>query len=194
MQLWCCTVQLGGAARFQGDVEWLACSQHSGQQTFGECAAFWNVQQFGEPHRGRCDSCCVGSVDADALHASNACAVGARLFCRHGRRCTCIELHFQIDVYVGWRDPGGDAWSIDGNAAMTQYVFTLSSRMVAIASTCVVLLGILLFLLGVEIGKLWVANAAKVRAPTSSSYAAPAGTAPAMPVSPTADVAQGKAP
>lgn len=38
---------------------------------------------------------------------------------------------------------------------MTQYVFTLTSRMVAIFSACVVFLGILLFLLGVEIGKLW---------------------------------------
>ena len=37
---------------------------------------------------------------------------------------------------------------------MSQFVFTMTSRMVAIAVTCLVLLCILLFLLGVQIGKL----------------------------------------
>lgn len=37
---------------------------------------------------------------------------------------------------------------------MSQIVFTMTSRMVAIAATCLVLLFILLFLLGVQIGKL----------------------------------------
>lgn len=56
---------------------------------------------------------------------------------------------------------------------MTQYVFTLTSRMVAIASACIVVLGLLLFLLGVEIGKLWVGspNGSKPTSVTSYSHA-----------------------
>ena len=37
---------------------------------------------------------------------------------------------------------------------MSQYVFTMSSRMVAITAACLVLLCVLLFLMGIEIGKL----------------------------------------
>jgi hypothetical protein len=72
---------------------------------------------------------------------------------------------------------------------MSQYVFTMSSRMVAITVTCLVLLCALLFLMGVEIGKLLapspVAAAATVapaplQAPPPSSASAPA-PAPAAP-------------
>ncbi|HEX7866494.1 MAG TPA: hypothetical protein VF555_16175 [Variovorax sp.] len=58
---------------------------------------------------------------------------------------------------------------------MSQYVFTMSSRMVAITAACLVLLCVLLFLMGVEIGKLLVPT--PVPAPTS----APAAVAPQQP-------------
>jgi len=74
---------------------------------------------------------------------------------------------------------------------MSQYVFTMSSRMVAITVTCLVLLCALLFLMGVEIGKLLapspVAAAATVapaplQAPPPSSPSSPApAPAPAAP-------------
>ena len=74
---------------------------------------------------------------------------------------------------------------------MSQYVFTMSSRMVAITVTCLALLCALLFLMGVEIGKLLapspVAAAATVapaplQAPPPSSPSSPApAPAPAAP-------------
>ncbi|MDP9606683.1 UNVERIFIED_ORG: hypothetical protein J2W38_006503 [Variovorax paradoxus] len=52
---------------------------------------------------------------------------------------------------------------------MSQYVFTMSSRMVAITAACLVLLCVLLFLMGVEIGKLLAP--APVPAPAPSAVA-----------------------
>jgi hypothetical protein len=69
---------------------------------------------------------------------------------------------------------------------MSQYVFTMSSRMVAITAVCLVLLCVLLFLMGIEIGKLLaptpapVATAVAVPAPMPSSSPSPA-PAPAAP-------------
>lgn len=60
---------------------------------------------------------------------------------------------------------------------MTQYVFTLTSRMVAIACACIVALGLLLFLLGVEIGKLWVDGSSSVKPTSVSSYSHPSDSA-----------------
>jgi len=63
---------------------------------------------------------------------------------------------------------------------MSQYVFTMSSRMVAITVTCLVLLCVLLFLMGVEIGKLLAptpapaAVAAPAPMPSSSPLPSPA--------------------
>ncbi|AVQ84344.1 hypothetical protein A3K87_28950 [Variovorax paradoxus] len=53
---------------------------------------------------------------------------------------------------------------------MSQYVFTMSSRMVAITAVCLVLLCVLLFLMGIEIGKLL----APTPAPAAAAVAAPA--------------------
>lgn len=55
---------------------------------------------------------------------------------------------------------------------MSQYVFTMSSRMVAITAACLVLLCVLLFLMGVEIGKLL--------APAPVPAPAPAAVAPSQ--------------
>ena len=62
---------------------------------------------------------------------------------------------------------------------MTQYVFTMTSRMVAIAASCVVLLCILLFLMGVEIGKQWATH-------TKSPNLSPPNAAPGPPPPPPA--------
>lgn len=65
---------------------------------------------------------------------------------------------------------------------MAQYVFTLTSRMVAITATCVVLLCLLLFLLGMQIGKLMatptIAPDAQARPPAAAASAAPAPSSP----------------
>lgn len=53
---------------------------------------------------------------------------------------------------------------------MSQYVFTMSSRMVAITAVCLVLLCVLLFLMGIEIGKLL----APTPAPAAAAVVAPA--------------------
>lgn len=55
---------------------------------------------------------------------------------------------------------------------MSQYVFTMSSRMVAITAACLVLLCVLLFLMGIEIGKLLAPTPAS--APAAAAVAAPA--------------------
>lgn len=84
-----------------------------------------------------------------------------------------------------------------------QYVFTMTSRMVAIAGACAVLLCILLFLLGVEIGKTVAAPSSPLPAglsvpsvpsiPSLPGAAAPAA-APAGSVSPAAAPATAPAP
>ena len=59
---------------------------------------------------------------------------------------------------------------------MSQYVFTMSSRMVAITAVCLVLLCVLLFLMGIEIGKLLAptpAPAAAVAAPSPMPSSSP---------------------
>ncbi|MBN8758446.1 MULTISPECIES: hypothetical protein [Variovorax] len=69
---------------------------------------------------------------------------------------------------------------------MSQYVFTMSSRMVAITAVCLVLLCVLLFLMGIEIGKLMAPTPAPAAAavvapapqPSSSPSPAPAPAAP----------------
>ena len=63
---------------------------------------------------------------------------------------------------------------------MTQYVFTMTSRMVTIAALCVVLLCILLFLMGIEIGKQWgnTAPAPALPAASAAPAAAPSQTGP----------------
>ena len=61
---------------------------------------------------------------------------------------------------------------------MSQYVFTMTSRMVAITATCLVLLFVLLFVMGIEIGKL-LAPAV----PPVPVAAAPAQAQPTTPVS-----------
>lgn len=66
---------------------------------------------------------------------------------------------------------------------MSQYVFTMSSRMVAITAACLVLLCVLLFLMGVEIGKLLAP------APVPAPVAAPAAMAPPQPQSPSPSAA-----
>jgi hypothetical protein len=74
---------------------------------------------------------------------------------------------------------------------MSQYVFTMSSRMVAITVTCLVLLCVLLFLMGVEIGKLLApapvpsAPAVTAPAPLQSPSPAPAPTAAPAPAAST---------
>lgn len=65
---------------------------------------------------------------------------------------------------------------------MAQYVFTMTSRMIAIAVSCLLLLFILLFLMGVEIGKqMGQQPSASVAPQVSSRTAVPAlatGSAP----------------
>lgn len=64
---------------------------------------------------------------------------------------------------------------------MSQYVFTMTSRMVAITAICLLLLCALLFVMGMEIGKLMgttaVANAAP--APVQAQPLQPAPNPPA---------------
>ncbi|WP_295983863.1 hypothetical protein [uncultured Variovorax sp.] len=67
---------------------------------------------------------------------------------------------------------------------MSQYVFTMSSRMVAITVACMVLLCVLLFLMGIEIGKLVA----------PSPLPAPAAVAPGQQQSPSAAPAPAQAP
>jgi len=61
---------------------------------------------------------------------------------------------------------------------MSQYVFTMTSRMVAITATCLVLLCALLFVLGMQIGELIVTPPA-APSPVASAPVAPAQPAPA---------------
>ena len=72
---------------------------------------------------------------------------------------------------------------------MSQYVFTMSSRMVAITAVCLVLLCVLLFLMGIEIGKLLAP--APLPAPAA---VAPAQQQQALPQSPSAAPAPAQAP
>ncbi|NVM88651.1 hypothetical protein [Variovorax sp. SG517] len=73
---------------------------------------------------------------------------------------------------------------------MSQYVFTMSSRMVAITAACLVLLCVLLFLMGVEIGKLMAPAPAPVPAAAAPSQPPPPAAAPATaPAAPTAPAA-----
>ncbi|WP_418133045.1 hypothetical protein ABL849_10020 [Variovorax sp. 375MFSha3.1] len=67
---------------------------------------------------------------------------------------------------------------------MSQYVFTMSSRMVAITAACLVLLCVLLFLMGIEIGKLLA----------PAPLPAPAAVAPAQQQPPSAAPAPAQAP
>lgn len=65
---------------------------------------------------------------------------------------------------------------------MSQFVFTMTSRMVAIAATCAVLLCILLFLLGVQIGKLMIVpTVPTVPLAGASALATPAAATPSAP-------------
>jgi hypothetical protein len=70
------------------------------------------------------------------------------------------------------------------------YVFSMTARMATIAASCILLLCVLLFLLGVEIGARYVAPAAAPAAPAAPpvsehvpSPAAPDASAPAAPAS-----------
>jgi len=69
---------------------------------------------------------------------------------------------------------------------MSQYVFTMSSRMVAITAACLVLLCVLLFLMGVEIGKLMAPAPAPVPAAAAPSQPPPPAAAPATAPAPPA--------
>jgi hypothetical protein len=79
---------------------------------------------------------------------------------------------------------------------MQQYVFSMTSRMVTIAATCALLLCVLLFLLGVEIGTRFAASldtspASSAPATVSTGTVAPqtssdAGSVAATPASPAA--------
>lgn len=71
---------------------------------------------------------------------------------------------------------------------MSQYVFTMSSRMVAITAVCLVLLCVLLFLMGIEIGKLLAptpAPAAAVAAPSPMPSSSPLPSPVPAPAAPT---------
>lgn len=68
---------------------------------------------------------------------------------------------------------------------MSQYVFTMTSRMVAITATCLLLLCVLLFLMGLQIGKLLAPPAATAPLMTPPVSAA-SGPAPAAAQAPTA--------
>jgi hypothetical protein len=77
---------------------------------------------------------------------------------------------------------------------MQQYVFSMTSRMVTIAATCALLLCVLLFLLGVEIGTRFAASPDAATAPAatvSTGSVAPqnpsdAGSLSATPAAPAA--------
>jgi hypothetical protein len=73
---------------------------------------------------------------------------------------------------------------------MSQYVFTMTSRMVAITAACLVLLCVLLFLMGIEIGKLMAAPAA----PAAAAPAALQPSSPSMAPAPAASPAPAAAP
>ncbi|RUR70489.1 MULTISPECIES: hypothetical protein [Variovorax] len=62
---------------------------------------------------------------------------------------------------------------------MSQYVFTMSSRMVAITAACLVLLCVLLFLMGIEIGKLLAPAPLPVPAAVAPAQQQPPSAAPA---------------
>ncbi|MBB4220459.1 hypothetical protein [Variovorax guangxiensis] len=62
---------------------------------------------------------------------------------------------------------------------MSQYVFTMSSRMVAITAACLVLLCVLLFLMGIEIGKLLAPAPLPMPAAVAPAQQQPPSAAPA---------------
>jgi len=62
---------------------------------------------------------------------------------------------------------------------MQQYVFSMTSRMVTIAATCALLLGVLLFLLGVEIGTRFAASLDP--SPASDATVSSGSVAPQIP-------------
>ena len=63
-----------------------------------------------------------------------------------------------------------------------QYTISMTSRMLAIAALCAFLLCVLLFLLGIELGKRFAAEAPP--APAAATAALPATAAPALPAPP----------
>lgn len=67
-----------------------------------------------------------------------------------------------------------------------QYTVSMSSRMLAIASLCAFLLCVLLFLLGIELGKRFAETTPPAAAPAVPSvHATPAPALPAVPAAPT---------
>jgi hypothetical protein len=76
-----------------------------------------------------------------------------------------------------------------------QYVFSMTSRMVTIALGCALLLGVLLFLLGMQIGARLTADTPAQQPMTSASWAAAVEPARARAVAaPTPGSAQAQAP
>jgi hypothetical protein len=68
---------------------------------------------------------------------------------------------------------------------MQQYVFSMTSRMVTIAAACALLLCVLLFLLGIEIGARFNADAPQDASATTSARATVAtGSVAPQPASP----------
>lgn len=65
-----------------------------------------------------------------------------------------------------------------------QYTISMTSRMLAIAALCAFLLCVLLFLLGIELGKRFAAEAPHAPAAMPAMPTAPAVAAPAAPVAP----------
>jgi hypothetical protein len=65
-----------------------------------------------------------------------------------------------------------------------QYTVSMSSRMLVIASLCAFLLCVLLFLLGIELGKRFAEPAPPPALAVPSVHAVPAPALPAMPAAP----------
>jgi len=75
-----------------------------------------------------------------------------------------------------------------------QYTVSMSSRMIAITALCLFLLCILLFLLGIELGKRFAQPVDSGAAPAVAAPALPASPASAMPPSPAVSPAAGAKP
>ncbi len=65
-----------------------------------------------------------------------------------------------------------------------QYTISMTSRMLAITALCAFLLCVLLFLLGIELGKRFAESAPVVPAVSASSAALPPAAVPALPSAP----------
>ena len=122
MHFWCGARLIDGDSHQHGHGRWPPCSQHHGQQTYGQCHALWHVPINGQPHGGRRYGSCIGRIGSNALHSHDHGTVGAGrahgIAGQHARP----EQQFKAHVHVGWRDLHQPSGSIHRHGALITFL------------------------------------------------------------------------